>query len=133
MHVAIVSAAPADMLVDKPGWMADGFRQAGHDVRRCHTAREVASADAECELLVFDQHGAGCNVGSLADLAADRKAMWVQWWRDLFSFERKMPLVVLRTWFLGLRQTPKTQDQKPKTTVQRVLIFFLPVGLFSIL
>jgi hypothetical protein len=92
MHVAIVSAAPADMLVDKPGWMADGFRQAGHDVRRCHTSREVAAADAECELVVFDQHGAGCNVGSLAELAASRKGVWVQWWRDLFSFDRKMPL-----------------------------------------
>ncbi len=92
MNVATISAAPSDMLVDKPGWVADGFRAAGHDVRRIHDLAGVKAADAECDLLLFDQHGAGCNVGSLAQLAVGRRAVWVQWWRDLLLYDRTKPL-----------------------------------------
>jgi hypothetical protein len=92
MRLAIVYAAPDDMLVDKPGWVADGFMAAGHDVLRVHDLGGVRSADAYCDLLLFDQHAAGCNVGSLAELAAGRRAVWVQWWRDLIAYDRTKPL-----------------------------------------
>jgi len=90
--IAIVSAAPCEMLVDKPGWVADGLRAAGHEVRRVHDLAGVKAADGECDLLLFDQHGAGCNVGSLAELAAVRQAVWVQWWRDLLLYDRAKAL-----------------------------------------
>ncbi|HEV3006474.1 MAG TPA: glycosyltransferase [Pirellulales bacterium] len=92
MRIAIVSAAPDDMLVDKPGWVAEGFAAAGHDVLRVHDLGGVRSADAHCDALLFDQHAAGCNVGSLAELAAVKRAVWVQWWRDLVCYDRTKPL-----------------------------------------
>jgi hypothetical protein len=92
LRVAVVSAAPDEMLVDKPGWVADGLAQAGCDVRRAHDLAGVRRADAQCDLLLFDQHGAGCNVASLVELAARRRAIWAQWWRDLVHYDRSKPL-----------------------------------------
>lgn len=90
MRVALVSAP--NFTVDKFQWVADGFRVAGHETTRCHDIAQVKAADASSDLIVFDQHGAGCNVGSLAELARDRKAVWVQWWRDLLTWDESKPL-----------------------------------------
>lgn len=91
MKVAIVSAPPEQVLVDKLGWVADGFRAAGHDVRRCHSLADVKAADAECDLLLFDHKAPGTCHNALADLAPSRRAMWVQWWRDLVAFYPDQP------------------------------------------
>lgn len=85
MNIAIV--APADVLVDKPAWAADGFAALGHHVRRCRTLAEVRRADAEADLLVFDHKGAGCGHIDLIELAAGRRSRWCQWWRDLVLFD----------------------------------------------
>ncbi|HUY87301.1 MAG TPA: glycosyltransferase [Pirellulales bacterium] len=92
MNVAIVSAPPNQCLCDKLAWVADGFRQAGHDVRRCHTLTEVRAADRECDLLVFDHKNAGVCHNSLVEMAPWRRAKWVQWWRDLIALEPMAPL-----------------------------------------
>ncbi len=91
MKVAIVSASPGQVLCDKLAWVADGFRSAGHDVRRCHSLAEVKAADAECDLIVFDHKAPGVCPVSLVDLAPTRRAMWVQWWRDLVAFYQDQP------------------------------------------
>lgn len=95
MRVAIISADPAQLRVDKPAWIAAGFTAAGHDVRRVHSMPGIADADAECDLLLFDQCSAlpGCNINDLARLAKGRRnAVWAQWWRDLIEFEPNTPL-----------------------------------------
>lgn len=93
MHVALVSPKPNATLVDKFGWVADGFRAAGHDLVRVHDLAGVSAADERCELLLFDQKTAGIGRAELTELAlAPRRAMWVQWWRDLIALEPTAPL-----------------------------------------
>ncbi|HUY89087.1 MAG TPA: glycosyltransferase [Pirellulales bacterium] len=93
MHLAVVSPKPYATLVDKLGWVGEGFRAAGHDVVRVHDLAGVRAADEECELLLFDQKASGLNRAELTDLAlAPRRARWVQWWRDLIALEPKAPL-----------------------------------------
>jgi hypothetical protein len=88
MKVAIVSPKPQDVLVDKLGWVADGFSSASHEVTRVHDLAGVCAADAECELLLFDQKAAGLSRCELTELAsAPHRALWVQWWRDLVALE----------------------------------------------
>lgn len=94
MNVAIFSVEPSAVWVDKPGWVADGFREAGHDVRRCHTLDELAAADRECDLLLFDQNAAGLQHISLAESAERRDShnIWALWQRDLIASEFGKPL-----------------------------------------
>lgn len=93
MHVALISSKPNATLVDKFGWVADGFRAAGHDVVRVHDLAGVKEADERCELLLFDQKSAGLGRAELTELArAPRNATWVQWWRDLVAFEPRASL-----------------------------------------
>lgn len=93
MKVAIVSAPPDQVLVDKTGWVADGFAAAGHSVSRCFTLREVGLADRSHDLLVFDQKTPGniCR-NALADMAPRRNARWVQWYRDAIAYYSGVPL-----------------------------------------
>jgi hypothetical protein len=93
MKVAIVSASPSQVLVDKMGWVADGFSAAGHSVSRCFTLREVGLADRSQDLLVFDQKSPGsiCR-NALADMAPRRQSRWVQWYRDAIAYYSGVPL-----------------------------------------
>jgi hypothetical protein len=92
VKVAVVSCAPGQLLVDKALWMVRGFEEAGHDVQRCHTLADVADADLNCDLLCFDQHNAGVSHVSLTQMAATRRARWVQVWRDLIHCYTDRPL-----------------------------------------
>lgn len=93
MHIALISPKPNATLVDKFGWVADGFRAAGHEVLRVHDLAGVQAADDQCELLLFDQKSAGLGRAELTELAlAPRNATWVQWWRDLVALEPIAPL-----------------------------------------
>ncbi|HEV7224602.1 MAG TPA: glycosyltransferase [Pirellulales bacterium] len=93
MKIAVVSPKPEAVQVDKLGWVADGFRSAGHDVTRVHDLAGARRADAECELLLFDQKASGLNRCELiAQALAPHRAIWAQWWRDLIAFEPHAPL-----------------------------------------
>ena len=93
MHVALVSPKPNATLVDKLGWVSDGFRTAGHEVLRVHDLAGVRAADDECELLLFDQKAGGLNRAELTEMAlSPRRATWFEWWRDLVAFEPRTPL-----------------------------------------
>lgn len=92
MKLGIVCERPGDTLVCKGEWVADGFRAVGHDVRLVHTLVDVRAADAECDLLVFDHKNAAQNRTDLIELAPRRKAVWLQWWRDLVAFDPTLPL-----------------------------------------
>ena len=93
MHVALISPKPHATLVDKFGWVADGFRAAGHEAVRAHDLAGVQAADDACDLLLFDQKAAGLNRAELTALAlAPRRASWVQWWRDLIALDPRAPL-----------------------------------------
>ncbi|MDE2098806.1 MAG: glycosyltransferase family 1 protein [Patescibacteria group bacterium] len=83
MNVAIVSAPPARLLVDKLAWLTGGFTDLGHDVRRFHHFSELQAADKWADLVLFDQYGAGLPVRNIADAAESRTAVWAQCWRDL--------------------------------------------------
>jgi hypothetical protein len=92
VNIGIVCERPGSTLVCKMEWVADGFRAAGHDVRLAHSLVDVRAADAECDLLLFDHKGAGQNHNDLAELAPRRKALWLQWYRDLIAFDPGLPL-----------------------------------------
>lgn len=94
MHVAFVCDPPDAVLVSKPCWAADGFRARGHEVRMVHTIDSLRQADAECDLLIFDHKSAGVSRAALARLVHQpRRAVWVQWWRDLVALDANQPLV----------------------------------------
>lgn len=92
MNIGIICDRPGSTLVCKMEWVADAFRAAGHDIRMAHTLADVRAADAECDLLMFDQKGVGQNHNDLAELAPRRKSRWFQWWRDLVAFDPGLPL-----------------------------------------
>lgn len=93
MLIALVSPKPYATLVDKLGWVAEGFRAAGHETARVHDLAGVRAADEVCDVLLFDQKAAGLNRAELTSLAlAPRRATWVQWWRDLIALEPRAPL-----------------------------------------
>ena len=96
MNVAIFSPQPSAVWVDKPGWATDGFREAGHSVRRCHDLADLPAAHRECDLLLFDQNAAGLQHIDLA-ISAERRAwrehnVWALWQRDLIASEVGKPL-----------------------------------------
>ena len=93
MHIALVSPKPNATMVDKLGWVAEGFQAAGHEVLRVHDLAGVRAVDDVCELLLFDQKAGGLNRADLIEMAlAPRRATWVEWWRDLVAFEPRAPL-----------------------------------------
>lgn len=96
MKVAIFSPKPSAVWVDKLGWVSDGFSQDGHDVRRCHSLADIPTADAECDLLLFDQNAGGLanvDLGIAAEKRAKskRNSVWAWWQRDLVAMERDLP------------------------------------------
>ncbi len=87
MNIAIVSTPSNAHLVDKAGWVAEGFRVAGETVRRVHTLQGLREADRECQLVLFDQNDCGIGATEIADVAAGGKhAPWFQWWRDVLAY-----------------------------------------------
>lgn len=113
MNVAIVSALPKRPICDKMEWVADGFRQSGHAVRRCYTISDVIVADRESDLLILDHKAAGLSASDLADLATRRRAVWIQWWRDLLAFAPS----------LSLADQPYVQDfRRLLQSLDRVLV-----------
>ncbi len=93
MHIAFLCDPPDAVLVSKPLWAAEGFRARGHDVRMVHDLASLRQADAECDLLIFDHKSAGVSRAALAQLAHQpRRAVWVQWWRDLVAVDPGRPL-----------------------------------------
>lgn len=92
MKIAIVSAEPTGLLCDKLAWVADALVDDGHKVRRIHSYADIPLADAECDCLLFDHKSAGTNHNNIAEMGKSRKAIWVQWWRDLVATDPKESL-----------------------------------------
>lgn len=93
MHVAFVCDSPEAVLVSKPCWAAAGFRARGHDVRMVHDLASLRQADAECDLLIFDHKSAGVSRAALVQVVHQtRRAVWVQWWRDLVAVDASRSL-----------------------------------------
>lgn len=86
MHIAIVCDRPENVHVHKPSWVADGFRAQGHTVEMAHDLAGIRRADEQCDLLVFDHKAAGVSRAALVQFSRQpRRAVWVQWWRDLIA------------------------------------------------
>ena len=64
----------------------------GHAVRVIESVDELREADAECDLLLFDQKGATVGPNAIRDAAVGKRAIWVQIWRDLIWREPERPL-----------------------------------------
>lgn len=93
MHVGIVCDRPENVLVHKPSWVADGFRARSHTLEMVHDLASVRRADERCDLLVFDHKAAGVSRAALARLTREpRRAVWMQWWRDLIATNPQAPL-----------------------------------------
>jgi hypothetical protein len=71
---------------DKVGWIKEEATHLGHDTRSVRTIAEVKQASEECDLLIFEQMSAGLNPVDLVSCFPHR-AVWVQWWFDLFMRE----------------------------------------------
>lgn len=80
------------------GWgkfhfVADALRTLGHDVRDIQTLAELKTADAECDLVLFEQRGpASLNIPDMLDFATQRRSVWIQWYFDLNFFYDSLPL-----------------------------------------
>ena len=86
VHVAVICDRPENVLVHKPSWVADGFRARSHTVEMVHDLASIRRADEQCDLLVFDHKAAGVSRAALVQLSRQpRRAVWVQWWRDLIA------------------------------------------------
>lgn len=99
MNIAIFSAPPARLLVDKIQWLADGFTAAGQDVRRFHHFSELQAADEWADLVLFDQYGAGLPARNISDAAESRTAIWAQCWRDLICTDPAREVQWQETYF----------------------------------
>lgn len=109
MNVAIVSAPPARLLVDKLAWLAGGFTAAGHDVLRCHHFSDLRPADEWADLVLFDQYGAGLPVRNISDAAESRTSIWAQCWRDLVCSDPSRAVEWQET-YLGYGRAMRAMD-----------------------
>lgn len=98
MKVAIVSAPPDRLWVDKFGWLVDASAALGHDVRRVHHISDLAAADDWADLVLFDQYAAGLPPGNFPQAADDKTAIWSQCWRDLLCTDPKAPVARQETY-----------------------------------
>ncbi len=87
LRVGVISGK--SHLVDKAGWVAEGFEQAGCDVSRGYTVEDVIRLDDSCDLLVFDHYDCALDVPRVCRIADTRRAKWVQWWRDLVAVDQR--------------------------------------------
>jgi hypothetical protein len=88
LTIALGCDHPDAVLVHKPTWVANGFHAAGRSTRLVHDLAGVRAADSCCDLVIFDHKASGMNRAALAQLAHEpRRAVWIQWWRDLVAME----------------------------------------------
>lgn len=92
MNIAIVSPEPNAVLCDKLAWVASALVDTGHSVRKIGHYQDIPQVDAECDVLLFDHKSAGTNHNNIATLGKTRRAIWLQWWRDLVATEPSLPL-----------------------------------------
>jgi len=69
----------------KNGWVAQALRDAGHEVTRIATADDLRRADAECDVVLFSQKGAGLPHADVMSAAKGRQAVWACWVFDLMA------------------------------------------------
>ena len=62
-------------------WVHHALERLGHDVFRCTSIADIAHANGECDLLLFEQRNAGLCEYDL--LKIEKRAIWAQWWFDL--------------------------------------------------
>lgn len=75
-------------------WIVRAARKVGCDVVKVTDQSQLAAADAECDVLLFE--GRDCGVGwrHVRDYAPQRKAVWAQWHFDLIA---QMPGPLIET------------------------------------
>lgn len=87
MKVCLVCPPLRNYPCSKFEWVGDAFARVGHDVLYASTLDEVADADKTCDLLLFFHKSAGLSITSLVQMAASKRATWVQWWFDLIALD----------------------------------------------
>lgn len=92
MRIAVVSPHSTAHLVDKAGWVAEGFRAIGHDVVRAHNIQGLREVDQDCQLVVFDQYDCALDPPTVYEISKTKRAAWFQYWRDLIDYLPDVPL-----------------------------------------
>lgn len=69
----------------KWSWIAKALSELGHESVSVHSANELASSDASCDLMLFEHRDCGIGWRHVRDFAPERKSFWAQWWFDLVA------------------------------------------------
>lgn len=67
-------------------WVREAIERLGHQCVPIHDRDDLADADGECDLIIF-QHKGVVRWPNLRELCERRKTPWVQWWFDLIARE----------------------------------------------
>lgn len=90
MKVGVVYAPRPDW--PKWEWVAKALLNLGHEIVRVTHADDLLSADAECDVLLFEHRDCGIGWRHVRDKAERRRAVWAQWWFDLMATQANVPL-----------------------------------------
>lgn len=82
----------------KMRWMHEAFTALGLKTRRVRTVEELRAADAECDIVVFQNKSGAFRWPNLQPVAPGHRALWVQVWCDLILEDRLRSLEQQR-WF----------------------------------
>jgi hypothetical protein len=112
-------------------WVSKAFSAIGHDVCQAHSINELAEADEDCDLVVFEQRCAGLNYADVAEVASGRRTTWVQWVFDLMATEPGLQLGEQPN--LGHRTTSATWEATDTLRMMRLmdLVFVKERGLLA--
>lgn len=81
-------------------WVCAALSRIGHDVTAVTDVSQLAKANEECDLLLFEHRDCGVGRRHVRDLAPKKRCQWAQWWFDLFAIDQSIPLAETNNWKL---------------------------------
>lgn len=80
---------PTTPMWPKMQWVHRALSSMGHDASQVSDRKQLAAADATCDLLILMHRSPGIRWPNLKDIALNRKATWVQWWFDMICHDNR--------------------------------------------
>lgn len=76
-------------------WVHAALVRMGHSIWRIQEIEELAEADKSCDLILFEHREPGPGRKQIVKLSNHHRALWVQWWFDLFIEQGHQDLIPL--------------------------------------
>jgi len=73
-------------------WVRAALDVRGHETTRVGCLDDLRAADGECDLVLFEQRCGGLEQNAVAEMAANRRAVWAEWLFDLMATDPSEPI-----------------------------------------